>query len=632
MFKRDGISSRSIKVRVYALFGEKKSAYAEITATNAQTPQVRNFKAEPGVKSIHLSCDIPQQNDNKGFLWWISTNPNFSPTVSNATVDTTSNYVYISNLNNKELDTSKTYYAWVAAYDMYGKDGLNISSYQSINPLVIKLDPESITAEMIANGSLDKTKFAEDVNFPKIVENLPPTGNEGDLVINRGKLYIRRNSKWELPVSDISDIRGSINVSRLSGMITGEQIQANAIGANHIATEAIQAGHIGVGAVGADQIASNAISTKHLAITDFTELFPDPYFSHADDKKYWKYLPINLIEYGFKLSNNEFRGKYLIADGPHKFTDNSGWIGPYTEVKVNSNTRYAIRFNGFKRGKFSGKVRVVAYILKKDKVINEDDNVREEFDLTTYDLQTYSMVIKTKADTEYIRIYIQVNRVGGAAIGEIHLKEVQATIIEPGSITTEHLKSGLITSDKLASNSVVAGKIAANAITAGSAIIADGAITNAKIANLSVDKFKLKNNEIDFEKIRPNALSVVAKKNMQGYSGSISFTTREKGNILIIIYIHSYLHSSNNTSISPEKAKKIEFKGLITDTVHVPIIGIPMNSEYGFYKSRAISIPVCISHIVFVDKGSYSISYLSKSFENSIESVYVNINILGLYR
>lgn len=217
--KHDGGPWRTINIQVMATGPfNTKSPWASLTATNPQIGPLQGIEVLGNVKAIVFNCIKPGDDDLAGILVWVSDRADFIPTSENYVYDGLFNQVFIQELNGLPLE-HKDYYVWAAGYDNFGKDSLNISSSAVGRPMVLELDPESITADMIQDGILDIAKFASSIRPIQIVDELPETGTEGDQVFltTDGKNYRWHEGQWD----------SSVATSDLTGKITSPQLDEN---------------------------------------------------------------------------------------------------------------------------------------------------------------------------------------------------------------------------------------------------------------------------------------------------------------------------------------------------------------------------------------------------------------------
>lgn len=309
--QQDGGLVRSLTFKVRAL-GQRtsKSDWVEVSASNPQIGALQGIQVSGGVRSIIVTCNKPTEEDFDGYLWWVSDNESFTPTLSNVYLDGDFNQLFVELYNNQPLET-KDYYVWCAGYDTFGKDSLNISGSFTVRPLVLKLDPQSIAEEMIADGALSINKFAESIRPIQVVNALPSanTSRKGDqaFLTSNNKTYRFDGVNWiatvdgadvnslptnkltgmvnlnqipQIPVNQLTgvlplDRLPDVPTTKLSGQVTANQIQANAIGANHIASNVITASHIAAnsvtathiqaGSIGANELSANAVTAGKIA-------------------------------------------------------------------------------------------------------------------------------------------------------------------------------------------------------------------------------------------------------------------------------------------------------------------------------------------------------------------------------
>lgn len=195
---------------------DAKSDWANLSVSNPQIGPLQGIQVEPNTRSILMTANKPTEEDLAGYLYWISDDPNFTPTASNATHDVNFNQIFFELFKGEPLE-NKDYYVWAAGYDTFGKDSLNISSSYKVKPLVLKLDPQSISEEMIADGAFTITKFADNIKPPVVVDEFPENPKEYDRVVltSDGKTYQYINGEWSSRIS-VGDLEGRIEAPQLS--------------------------------------------------------------------------------------------------------------------------------------------------------------------------------------------------------------------------------------------------------------------------------------------------------------------------------------------------------------------------------------------------------------------------------
>jgi len=171
-----------------------------------------------------------------------------------------------------ELASGVTFYFKVRSYDNAGAVSEFADTVSAVSGFV--------TGSQIEGGSLDITKFADDINPVQVVQALPdldvtPDYSIGDVIVNAGespaRLYVLvdttgdPNTDWKLAV-DAAGIDGQINETQIEdNAISTPKLAANAVQANNIAANAVEAGKIAVDAVTAGTIAAGAVNTDELA-------------------------------------------------------------------------------------------------------------------------------------------------------------------------------------------------------------------------------------------------------------------------------------------------------------------------------------------------------------------------------
>ncbi|OFV47367.1 host specificity factor TipJ family phage tail protein, partial [Oligella sp. HMSC09E12] len=562
---QDGGLTRTLTFKVRALGkGESKSGWVEVTATNPQIGPLQGIEVFENVKSLMFTCKKPDDEDFSGFLYWISDNVNFVPTVANAHFDGTFNQYFFEKINGLPLE-NKDYYIWAAGYDTFGKDNLNISPSYKAKPLLLKLDPQSITEEMIADGAFTITKFADNIKPPVVVTTMPTTGKENDQVIlaSTGKLYRYVGGVWKPVIQEVGDIDSlpadkidgtlglnqvpAIPTTKLTGQMQANQIAANAVGANHIAANAIDAGHvkarsltgdklvansvtanelaansvtvgkIAAGAVGADQISAGAITASKLTVTDFTNLVLNGQFLESDHG--WT----NVLITSSTHIPSGFEGRFQKRDAYY------GNHFPVVSGEVFRVSADIWRFN-----------TPIASCSVGLQITMSDKTWRwiKGFTVTapgSWNPEAHTGLVTIPANAVSARFWVQYNIPGSdhqtsnfwrGANFQLN-RAMTGQLIVDGSIKTQHMTANSIAGDRIAANTlngdrvvantlhgnriqantITADRLAANTITATSGKIANAAITNAMIANGAITDAKIANAAITSAKIANAAIS-----------------------------------------------------------------------------------------------------------------------------
>lgn len=262
---QDGGAVRSLTFKVRAL-GQRsaKSSWVSVSGKNPQVAALQGIKVESNIKSLMFTCEKPQDEDFAGYLVWISDNKSFVPTLANVSHDGSFNQVFFNGFNGQPLE-QKDYYIWCAGYDAFGKDELNISGYFVAQPAILKLDPQSIAAEMIQDGALTMTKFAQGIKPPRIAQELPATGELNDLVVleSTSTMYRWDGTQWNS--RDVTPPDGSITNAKLAnGAVNASKIASGAVTNGAIANGAITNAKLGNGSVSSTKLANGSVGNAHL--------------------------------------------------------------------------------------------------------------------------------------------------------------------------------------------------------------------------------------------------------------------------------------------------------------------------------------------------------------------------------
>lgn len=569
---QDGGLTRTLTFKVRALGkGTSRSGWAEVTATNPQIGPLQGIEVFENVKSLMFTCKKPDDEDFAGFLYWISDDANFVPTVANAHFDGAFNQYFFEKINGLPLE-SKDYYVWAAGYDTFGKDNLNISPSYKAKPLLLRLDPQSITEEMIADGAFTITKFADDIKPPVVVTTMPTTAKENDQVIlaSTGKLYRYVSGVWKPVIQEVGDIDSlpaskvsgtltlgqvpAIPTTKLTGTVSANQIAANAVGANQIASNVIEAGHIksrsitsdrlvansvtanelaansvtagkvAAGAIGADQISAGAITASKLTVTDFTNLVLNGQFLEGTEG--W--------------TNTTRRSVTGVPSGyAGEFKHRAAYYGkpfPVTPGDV-----YRVAATMWRIG------TPVANVSLMFRIQNRDGTASWPSAFTISPpgpggATKYSGLIVIPASAVTVQLLVLYDIPNGTTqpsnywIGSdfgIH-RAMSGELIVDGSIKTQHMTANSIQGDRIAANTlngdrviantlhgnrirantITADRLAANTITATSGKIANAAITNAMIANAAITTAKIGELQVDRLRIGNNAVTTLSQSSV----------------------------------------------------------------------------------------------------------------------
>lgn len=222
----DGGPFRSLEVRVYGVGPDGvtlSSTYASASATNA-APAAQTITATGGVGNFSVTVPMVMDPDMVGYIVWASTTAGFSPSDANKVYDGPSNKVTVEKVGGTDVAAPTTYYVRAAAYDVFGKTGLNISSQVSVVPASL--------GSVIDDGSLTLAKFAAGIQPIGIVSALPdPVGYNGAKVV----LLSSDSSLWRYTGSGwVSS--NQVYATDVIGQISSDQLAAGAVTAAQQAT------------------------------------------------------------------------------------------------------------------------------------------------------------------------------------------------------------------------------------------------------------------------------------------------------------------------------------------------------------------------------------------------------------
>lgn len=507
----DGGPWRNLIVQVRAVGTlSNPGPWFSVNLSNPQIPALTGVQITEAMKQAFFQCDRPAEGDWAGIQVYISDKQGFAPDSTTLIADGPMTFVTMTQLTDGTLLKSGTdYYLRAAGYDTFGKDSLNFSSEIVFQVQAVAPDLGTITNDMIAAGALDISKFARSIQPPVIVAGLPSKYAGSDVILNQAdnKLYRWDGTQYvaNVPASDIEGQLELNNIpqiptSQLTGQISAQQIQANAIGANQIAAGAITAGKlaadsvtagtVAAGAIGAREIAAGSISADKLLVGDMTNQVDDPGFSLGDmrswltgDTSNWSVdsttpglgadggkgvLACQNLGGGARTSN-VFNTRVM------QVTKGDAW---YAQVQIKENVTDA---------NMKGLVLVTALDANKNTIETIAGN---PINSTTYGVSSVTYVVNNPA-VMYLQVIVSVqNSGGGLTTTKVYFDNVQmlrmsgVTLIQDGAISTNKLQAASITGDKIVANQITGDKLVANTITGDK--IAANTITASLLAAGSV--------------------------------------------------------------------------------------------------------------------------------------------------
>ena len=202
--------------------GNYSANYDEITLINS-SPSAPNFSSDDITEFFEaIKIHTPTVSDATGYKVYITP----SDGVGNATGDA-------------EIIPTNT--AQTITYNLDSVDSvlIKIGTYDNLTSI---MNDENISAEIEASATQigDIAQFAQDLRPPKVVDSKPNLPNEdypvGSSIIlsTSGKLYINENGEW-VSKTDKADLAVDA--------LTAGTVEAGAIGADEIATDALLARH-----------------------------------------------------------------------------------------------------------------------------------------------------------------------------------------------------------------------------------------------------------------------------------------------------------------------------------------------------------------------------------------------------
>ncbi len=298
-------------------------------------------------------------------------------------------------------------------------------------------------------GTLGTAAFAstirpiEIVTFPAV---LPTTGN-----------FAGRTVFWTF----------DSKIYRHTGSPSGSAGFTVATDGADIIANSITAGQIAAGAISATEIAADAILTKHLAISDTSNLYPDPDFTDPSQYSAVSDFQINANTWG--SSRN-----YLHIGGVTGFTVDKATLGP--AFAVNEGLEYQIACKVGVSGSGGASTSLVSIRWYSDIAMTTVISTDAVASNATIGGRTTRVQGIFTAPAGAVRARMRFQR-GASATGGVNA--VFNEIVIRRAAAGELIVDGSIITAKLAADSVTAGKIAVAAVNARE--IATGAIVASKV-------------------------------------------------------------------------------------------------------------------------------------------------------
>jgi hypothetical protein len=326
------------------------STFTALTVSNPAPPSLTGLSITAAFKSIFVDYNQPAETDWRGIQVWMAGTTGFTPGAGNLVFDGQDSLIVLP------ATAGTPYFLRLAAYDLFGKTGLNVSSEFTVTTSLI-------TGTDIAPLSIDGTKFASGLSVPVIVSALPGTGTEGQTAVltTDGKFYRYHSGAWvnTVPTTDIS---GQITTTQITpnaittaliatDSITSVTIQAGAITTAKIAASAVTANEIHADAVTSVKIVANAITAAHMQADSILAASIKAGEIHATHLAADSVTAVAILAgtiTGDKINGNLFQGNSFVATNPggdyvQMYGGTSGGSGPYFSVVDNVGGSHHLR-------------------------------------------------------------------------------------------------------------------------------------------------------------------------------------------------------------------------------------------------------------------------------------------------
>ncbi len=244
----DGGPWRQISLRVRAISATGVSGnWATVVANNPVPPALTGISVSPGYNAIFFACSQPADLDAAGLRVWLSTVAGFTPADGSLVYDGPDYSTTLYQLRDRTpLQAGTTYYLRAAAFDAFGKDGLQISSEYTITPVSVAggLKPGDIDAAMVR--ALDTAKLTgtlkdwqlESINAAKIAGQLV----DGQLAALHAAKLVGQLQDPQIAQLSADKLLGKVQLNQLAADVQGPLASAVStanqalITANHAAS------------------------------------------------------------------------------------------------------------------------------------------------------------------------------------------------------------------------------------------------------------------------------------------------------------------------------------------------------------------------------------------------------------
>ena len=250
-----GTPSRTIQIKLYSrdIIGDRSLPIVR-TFTNA-VPAIVSFSLLTGVNTTYIDVTSPQEIDHAGYLVYRDTVSGFTPGPSNLVYTGPDTYIVLNGTS------GTTYHYVLAAFDTFGKTGLNLSSEQSTTHLTGNLDIWTFTGLTLQPNDPGIDQVSWTAGTASKNGGAAITINAGNATWTTGILYLYYDGTSNTLLAD----------NDLTIAVQGVQILATYKGGTQLINGNSQAfvdgGLLLAGTVGASQlVAGSAIITNTLQL------------------------------------------------------------------------------------------------------------------------------------------------------------------------------------------------------------------------------------------------------------------------------------------------------------------------------------------------------------------------------
>ncbi|OVE46680.1 phage tail protein [Chromobacterium violaceum] len=238
--KADGGPWRQLVFRVRATSQTGASGnWATLAATNPVPAALTGVAVNAGYNSVFFSCNQPNESDIAGVRIWLSPTSGFAPSDATLVYDGPDIFTTLYKLNGgAALAAGTTYYLKAAAFDSFGKDGLNVSSEYAVTPVSVAggIKPGEIESAMVKAveatkvvGSLQDWQLAG-IQAGKLLGKVAADQFAGQF----GSGNLAQNSSFELnggaPYGPYNNAGMAVATSQVTGRTGGKALRIDFTG------------------------------------------------------------------------------------------------------------------------------------------------------------------------------------------------------------------------------------------------------------------------------------------------------------------------------------------------------------------------------------------------------------------